>query len=158
MGVPASLPPSNKRVKIFGRDWKLRFVLAEELRGLDGVCLYDGRYEMRVKRWLYPANTHETICHEVTHAAFDCFKEKTVRDFARDLSRLLRRNDGSWDAPETHAAMIYKETMAVFHFFMDEDCAQAFATDLTTILLRPDIRAYWDRPKARQPKKREAAL
>ncbi len=91
--------PANKRVKVLGKSWLLRFVRYPELgKKAYGDCLDN---TMRVKIDEPGPKVFDTIVHETLRAA-------------------------CWWLDEEHVAKL--------------------ATDLSTILLRPDIRAYWDRP------------
>jgi hypothetical protein len=76
------------RVKILGKYWDIRF--RPNLGGNDGDCDYESKV-LRLRSSLRGDELMETCIHEVLHGANGHLTEEFVTDFARDVTRILRR-------------------------------------------------------------------
>lgn len=95
------LDPLSKRVKILGKNWRLRFVKYPELgKKTAGDCSDpDKKRQIRVLLGMPGHKTLDTIIHEMLHASQWCLDEKHVNELATDIARTILRPEirAYWD-------------------------------------------------------------
>jgi hypothetical protein len=79
------------RVRILGKYWNLRRV--PNLGSNKGICQHpdSAAKEIHIQSGLRGEQLLETVIHEVLHAANWHLDEEFVTDFARDVTKILKR-------------------------------------------------------------------
>ena len=82
---------TDRRVKIRGKYWWLKFVTAKETHGHLGECDHPTVSEksIRIRKTLKGENRLDTIIHELLHAGQWDLNEEAVEELASDIARVL---------------------------------------------------------------------